>query len=55
MEQLLSLEKLGDRLRKVDMLVVALLKRRMDLALQVGRLRLKMGKKFFAPKLRQDG
>ena len=47
MEQLLSLEKLGDRLRKVDMLVVALLKRRMDLALQVVEVKVKNGQKIF--------
>ncbi len=36
MNSLLNLAELGSRLSKVDMLLLALLKRRMDLALQVG-------------------
>ncbi|MBI5913171.1 methyltransferase domain-containing protein [Candidatus Azambacteria bacterium] len=47
MEQFLSLKELGSRLYKVDMLVVALLKRRMDLALQVGEFKVRNGQKIF--------
>ncbi|KKT30959.1 MAG: hypothetical protein UW27_C0001G0054 [Parcubacteria group bacterium GW2011_GWA1_44_13] len=52
MEQLLKpgnldLEELGKRLYGVDMLIVALLKRRMDLALQVGEYKIEKGQKIF--------
>ena len=42
-----NLKELGKRLKSVDMLVVALLKRRMDLALQVGESKLLDGQKIF--------
>lgn len=51
MEQLLNLKELGDRLYKIDMLTVALLKRRMDLALQVGDFKVKNGGKIFRSKI----
>ena len=41
MEQLLNLKELGDRLHRIDMLVVALLRRRIELALQVGEFKIK--------------
>jgi len=52
MEQLLKpenldLKELGKRLYGVDMLIVALLKRRMDLALQVGEYKIEKGQKIF--------
>lgn len=47
MEQLLDLKELGRRLCGIDMLVVALLKRRMDLALQVGEFKIQNGQKIF--------
>jgi len=37
MEQLLNLKELGDRLHRIDMLVVALLRRRIELDLQEGK------------------
>jgi len=45
MEQLLNLKELGDRLHRIDMLVVALLRRRIELALQVGEFKIKNGQK----------
>ena len=47
MEQLLNLKELGDRLHRIDMLVVALLRRRIELALQVGEFKIKNGQKIF--------
>ncbi|MEN9614452.1 MAG: hypothetical protein RLZZ347_759 [Candidatus Parcubacteria bacterium] len=41
MQTLLDLKELGKRLKKIDMLILALLKRRMDLALQVGAFKIK--------------
>ena len=43
----LDLKELGKRLYGVDMLIVALLKRRMDLALQVGEYKIEKGQKIF--------
>ncbi len=43
----LNLKELGKRLYGVDMLIVALLKRRMDLALQVGEYKIENGQKIF--------
>lgn len=51
MEQLLNLKELGDRLYKIDILFVSLLKRRMDLALQVGEFKIKNGGKIFRSKI----
>lgn len=51
MEQLLNLKELGNRLYEIDMLQVALLKRRMDLALQVGEFKFKNGGKIFRSKI----
>lgn len=43
----IDLKELGKRLYGVDMLIVALLKRRMDLALQVGEYKIEKGQKIF--------
>src|SRR3972149_5362321 len=44
MHKLLNLSQLGGRLAKVDMMLMALLKRRMDLALQVGEYKISKAK-----------
>lgn len=46
-QQSLDLKELGKRLYGVDMLIVALLKRRMDLALQVGEYKIEKSQKIF--------
>lgn len=47
METLLDLEQLGARLKSVDIMLMALVKRRMDLALQVGLYKRREGQKIF--------
>lgn len=47
----LDLKELGSRLAKVDILLMELLKRRMELAFQVGTYKMKKGKKFIRIKI----
>lgn len=56
MQTLLNKEELAVRLGKVDMLLLALLKRRMDLALQVGEYKMKKNppEEIFRPKIEDD-
>ena len=51
MHKLLNLSQLGGRLAKVDMMLMALLKRRMDLALQVGEYKISKAEKIFRAKI----
>ncbi len=46
MEKLLDLEELGGRLQRVDLMIMMLLKRRIDLAHLVARYKIKNGQKF---------